>query len=450
MKRFPILTAALATQAGILGASAQQTTSPPAGSQGVLSGRFSKPKESAPMSGRTYYLVDPAKPAPKPAVTAAPPAEVKKTSVKQQPAAVKALPLLPPAAKAENKKDSRKQVADARVKPIPAPTPASTATAAPLAEDKKKPSRGLFGFFAGNEDAPTPKIASEVPPAKPAVKKAEVKPPMVAKVAAAPAPAKPVTKPEVEEKKASKGFFGLFKGDSEETPAKTDPKLQAQKSTKPAPTTLPPAVPAVADKNKKPETVAPVTDVAKEEPKKPGLFARLFGGPVPGRSERKIDKDDLPPRPADWESKYIVKDDNVKAYVYGPSQSGGADERLARGTILTLKKSSRAWAEIVVDGGRAYTVGADQIRKAEITDFAPPAVIASTNAAGIPIGPELPYYETIPAPNLPDAPGKPGLELPDLLLPPTPPTPVAPAPPAPPAAVDPAISPPAETTPPAQ
>lgn len=222
------------------------------------------------------------------------------------------------------------------------------------------------------------------------------------------APARVPNASAVEKKESENpGLWGIFKKEKP-TPAPEASEKKLPKLSKTG---------EVAAQKKSP---APL--VKPEDPKKPGFFARVLNKLGPKEKAGKTESDtvseaSLPPLPDDWATRHIVTEDDVEAYSRGPSQPGGADEVLKKGTVVSMKKSGKAWAEISVTDGRTYTVGADQIRKAKLTDFAPKTV---ATAAASPSLPSI-NYEPLPTAELPEttAPGQ--LELPELLLPPLPP-----------------------------
>ncbi len=294
---------------------------------------------------------------------------------------------------------------------------------------EKKDSQPLAGktlFLTDPAPAPTPAAKtktspSKATPAKPAASKAV--PPPAAK--ATPPPTKPEPK--------SGGLLGLlpFGKRSESAPPaptkpieKSAPKTAVAKPNVPAVTPKPQlsktaeaTVKPKADQKAKPEVTPPA------EPKKPGFFARLLGGKADeGTASNKATSGNLPPRPADWESKYIVTDDRVEAYRFGPSQPNGPDEYLVKGTVVELKKGGKAWADITLENGRIYTVGADQIRKAREDDFARPVVAQGpTLPGGVPL--PMGDLEPLPTVELPETGAQPkkSLDATELLLPPLPP-----------------------------
>lgn len=301
--------------------------------------------------------------------------------------------------------------------PDPPPTPA--------AEPAPKESRRFFGLFPAKEETPPP-----TPP--PATTKKKSSPPTAVKPAAK-------NLPPVPEPKKSSGFLGLFSRNKPDPDPAPPAPVKPGKKAGPAPKT---PAPLVAEEKKsggflglfkrKPDADStptpaakekPKQDVAKVEEKKPGFFSRIFGGKSKDDSDaanaNEIDPSDRPPRPANWEEKYIVIDDDVAAYAYGPSQSRDPEDRLPKGMILSVKRSGKFWSEITTPNGRNFTIGADQIRKARESDFAPPPVIASSAPAGEII--PMPEYDPTPPTNLPETSPQRNLDLPDLLLPPLPP-----------------------------
>ena len=318
------------------------------------------------------------------------------------------------------------------------PAPAAAAPAKPVNEQPAPAKRnGIFDFLFSKKSsatpAPTTKPAVQ-PSTKPAAKVA-AKPPAsppaktAPKVAAKPTEkttSKPVAAAEKPAPAKSGGileFLHLKK--RTDTPAAPETKATAKvepAKTKPKADPVKPA--PVAQAKTKPET-KPEAKPAEAE-KKPGFFARLFSGNSDdAKSNDKVDPANRPPRPADWKEKYIVSDDHVEAYRYGPSQSRGPDEYLSKGTIITLKKGGKAWSDIATESGHIFTVGTDQIRKAREDDFAPPPppVIVSRpmgpdgSLMPLPSAADLEPAHTVDLPETIAQPKK-SLDAAELLLPP--------------------------------
>lgn len=229
----------------------------------------------------------------------------------------------------------------------------------------------------------------------------------------------PLSKPVVTGERKTGTIFDLFRRKKELAQAPIAQERVATKESAARKTNTPTLSQTAATATHKKE--APPLIPAPQE-KKPGFLSRIFGGKSESKdTESAIPSENLPVRPADWEGKYVVKEDNVAGYAYGPSQARDADEYLKQGTIVSLRKGGKAWADITVEGGRTLTVGADQIRKAEITDFAAPVVAVAMTGSPAASSPEV-YYEPAPPPNLPETSDSPSnLDLPELLLPPLPP-----------------------------
>ncbi len=294
------------------------------------------------------------------------------------------------------------------------------ATPAPAPESK-----GFFSFLGlkkrDSQPAPAETKAAVKPVAKTAVKPVSK---AVEKPATKPAKAAPpVTTDPAPESKGILSWLGLKKKSTSPTPAEAKPVAKSghkKDAAKPA------DLPAKAEPPQMAKTKPAAAPPAAPELKQPGFFSRLFGGKASGESQRD-DDGPKPPRPVDWDKKYIVTEDNVGAYRFGPAQSRDADEYLSKGTVVTLKKGGKAWSDIALENGRIFTVGADQIRPAKASDFAapPPPVIAAMpppvgpNGAPLPMG----YLEPIPSIDLPETQAQPkkGLEAADLILPALPP-----------------------------
>ena len=416
---------------------------PPAPANDVASKRGNVPASfsAKKLSGETLFFV-PEKPKAKPAPAPAPApkanvAPAPKPEVKPKPTPAPKVVQQSPPAKQEKKQVQPEAKVNSRgiAKPTPPSTPAATE---PKTEEPKK-FLGLFGGKkekAKEKDKEKPSAPEKVTPpvvakpqiatkpqviAKPAAPETKKEEKPVAKLPTPPAPTKVAAKADVKpsEKKESSGFrfFSFRKKDPEPTAkveVKAEKKTEPKVADKPSPA-KPPVSTATADAAAKKKAPPPL--IAAPEEKKPGLFSRIFGKRNKDNSESDLPGDDRPVRPADWESKYIITDNDVKGYANGPSQSMDADERLAKGTVVSLKKGGKAWADIKLEDGRTLTVGADQIRPAKISDFATPSVALATTRSTLP---EI-YYEPAPPPNLPETSGPSSLELPELLLPPLPP-----------------------------
>ncbi len=253
-------------------------------------------------------------------------------------------------------------------------------------------SPGLLDWLHWRSKAPAPATVAPTPPPVPV----KVSKPKVKAAAAPPPPSAPAL-----EKKRWFSFFQR-KPAAASAPVKPEPsaKLAKSKPTPPATTPAPEPKPEAAPKL--------------------GFFARLFGGKAGQDEERsEMDKANRPPRPADWESKFVVSMDHVEAFRFGPSGSHGADKILNRGTVVTMKKHGRAWAEVEVEDGHVYTVGADQVRAAKESDFAPPppVILPAAQPAGGPNSSLM--IDPLPVDDLPSVPqsSKPAQQANELLTP---------------------------------
>lgn len=248
-----------------------------------------------------------------------------------------------------------------------------------------------------------------------------------------PAPA-PATRPEA--KKAS--GKGKEKRPESGAPAPEKPRKTPSKTqTRPAEPAPPPPPPAEEKKRKgfslfkkrdgaddaAAQPSAPATKPAPaagavehdDSPKKKSLLARL---------REKLDGDappavpmEKPERPEDWREHSVVTEDFTDFYSFGPSQAGGPDLRLSRGTVVrVLEKTRWGWARVrLLEGERAGYVGANALRAAEESDFRPPAPKPQmARSSGVAPQP----WQPVPPPDLPDIPMAPGVEDGLLLLPP--------------------------------
>ena len=223
-----------------------------------------------------------------------------------------------------------------------------------------------------------------------------------AKPAPKPVPPKVVATEEIAATE-KKGFFKkLLTREKDELPA--EPKLAKAKTARPAPV----------------KEMKPVENLALkpgEEPqKKRGLFGFLRGG---GSRSRQGGLAEVPGperivRPDDWQDHRVVEDDEIALYSFGPSQPQGPDERLSRGTLVKVKKVSKGWALVEVNGGQSGYMDASMLRAADKTDFLdPPAPKPAMASLGLEAWAPAP-----PPPDLPDQPGAMDNEGALLLLPP--------------------------------
>lgn len=229
---------------------------------------------------------------------------------------------------------------------------------------------------------------------------------------------------------------------------KAAPGTKRGKGADRPPAAVAPAVPqkSLSDaKTRKPASLPPVA--APEEPKKPGFFSRLKNR-ITGGESRDTDGDQhartsgnpaseltvngqggppshendaksapgKPERPADWKERWIISEDEVKFFAFGPSQASGPDMRLGKGDVVKVVQTEKSWTRVELDGGRTGYIGTDQLRQAAESDFASPRSAPATQLAAS----SNPQYwaPAAPMPDLPDLPMAPGTENALFLLPP--------------------------------
>lgn len=207
--------------------------------------------------------------------------------------------------------------------------------------------------------------------------------------------------PAPEPKKKSGGFFGLFGGGDEDTPPE---------APKPA------SKPAVKETPPEPQPA-----------KKSGGFLGLFGG---GDDEPEdaadVPDSEKPMRPKDWDTLSILQGDEVKFFEGGPLQTGGPDDRLKRGTMVTVVQAGKGWTKVKLESGQQGYVGTSELRRARESDFRVPPPPA-------PIVPQLDPAQLAamsPLPDLPDSAGPTTGPDASLLMPSEPLEPIVPPGPA--------------------
>lgn len=267
-------------------------------------------------------------------------------------------------------------------------------------------------------------------------------------------PAAPPAPPEKVEPVKKRSLFRRLKAPnakpdapSEVSPPSSAPKPISQKtaaqtkgrpSVEASPSAAAPAVPqkSLSDaKTRKPAPLPPVA--APEDPKKPGFFSRIknritgrgsrdassagnlavdgHSGP-PGRGADAKLPPEKPPRPADWQERWVISEDQVKFFAFGPSQASGPDLRLGKGDVVKVVQTEKSWTRVELDGGRTGYIGTDQLRQAAETDFAKPRSAPATQLASS-TNPQY-WAPAAPMPDLPDLPMAPGTENALFLLPP--------------------------------
>ena len=107
-----------------------------------------------------------------------------------------------------------------------------------------------------------------------------------------------------------------------------------------------------------------------------------------------------PERPDDWEDRFVVKEEAVPFYEFGPSQAGGPDMDLVSGMVVKeVKRERGGWAQVQLEGGRTGYIDASALRPAEKNDFLeppPPVTQLAAASAG------TPWLPAAPPPDLPD------------------------------------------------
>lgn len=280
----------------------------------------------------------------------------------------------------------------------PAPEKTTAKTSA-----KKKTEAAPAKVTAAKKAAPAPAkaIAAKKPEPAPAKVKA------VANTEAAPAEPK---KPGI--------FKKLFTWKKAAKPEATGPKLAAAKTAKPAPA-----------KEKKAELAA-VAEAPKPKRSFLGFFKKLgeplkkLGEPLEEEEVASTVPDDIRiERPKDWSQYSVIRADEVAFFEDGPSQLGGASDRLSPGTLVKVTSKEKGWAVVEIQGENKRTgyIDALALRSAEQGDFndpaPPPVQMASANSSYT----LDPWAPLAPPPDLPELPGAAGDAF--LLLPPLEPLP---------------------------
>src|SRR5690606_3214886 len=113
-----------------------------------------------------------------------------------------------------------------------------------------------------------------------------------------------------------------------------------------------------------------------------------------------------------------IQEDQAALYDFGPSQAGGPSLRLPYGTVVKVVRKERGWTRVELENGMSGYVGNDQLRPAELADFAPPGRSASQLASLGSGSTPAPWAPAPPPPDLPNMPHNPDLDGALLLLPP--------------------------------
>lgn len=272
----------------------------------------------------------------------------------------------------------------------PKATPAPATPPAPVPSPAPKPAKP-----AKVSKASKPSTAPAAPPAPEPIAAPPASPSWIAKLTpwkrdkANPAPAAPPAAPTPPApQKLSKS-----------TPKPTAPP-------QPEPIATPPASPSWIARLtpwKRPATTPPAPSDPTADSPKPSLLS----GPLAAiRKLRSDPAESLPPpekieRPKDWQDRFIVADPKTALYEFGPSQPGGPDDSLPRGTVVVERSRKRGWSLIEANGRSGY-VDSQSLRQAERADFSDPPPPPAPKPMMATSGFGVPWRPAAPPPDLPD------------------------------------------------
>ncbi len=186
--------------------------------------------------------------------------------------------------------------------------------------------------------------------------------------------------------------------------SKSSPKPIAPPAPEPAAT--PPASPSWIARLtpwKRPATTPPAPSEPTADSPKPSLIS----GPLAAiRKLRSHPAESLPPpekieRPKDWQSRFTVADPKTALYEFGPSQPGGPDDSLPRGTVVTEISRKRGWSLVEANGRSGY-IDSQSLRQAEHADFSDPPPPPAPKPMMATSGTGVPWRPAAPPPDLPD------------------------------------------------
>ena len=104
---------------------------------------------------------------------------------------------------------------------------------------------------------------------------------------------------------------------------------------------------------------------------------------------------------------YVINRNRTKFYTLGPQQPMGPDAYLAAGTLVTLNKSRRGWADIQLADGRVGTIAANTLRAAAPSErprpvlsvpSRPPVDVSSSDFNDVDTSEPEPEPEPVPVP----------------------------------------------------
>ncbi|MEZ5300793.1 MAG: hypothetical protein R3F11_09080 [Verrucomicrobiales bacterium] len=249
------------------------------------------------------------------------------------------------------KDESEQPKADAEVKPKAEPKKSEIVKAAKEEpaepESKKEKEPGFFAklFGGGSDDEPAPAEAEQPKAAE------KTKPEPKKEIAQAEEPADGEG-----EKKG--GFFGFFKGSKDkgdEAGAAADGEAKVAK----APVNVKRGTPA-------PE---PKPEAAEGEQESGGFFASLFGKKDKAANDAGEPQAN-PKEKVGGRDDFVTAQSRVPFFVLGPSQPGGPDLLLARGTLLKMTRKGLNWSAVELKSGELGVVATNDLRPAKPSDYA--------------------------------------------------------------------------------
>ena len=149
------------------------------------------------------------------------------------------------------------------------------------------------------------------------------------------------------------------------------------------------------------------TPSAPTEPSTDSPKPSLLSGPLAAIRKLRSDPSEslTPPekieRPKDWQDRFIVADPKTALYEFGPSQPGGPDDSLPRGTVVVERSRKRGWSLIEANGRSGY-VDSQSLRQAERADFSDPPPPPAPKPMMATSGSGVPWRPAAPPPDLPD------------------------------------------------
>ncbi len=219
------------------------------------------------------------------------------------------------------------------------------------------------------EAAPAPTIAKSSPPSK-----KRMGPPKA--YAASPAPAAVVPESDRKPSLLSRIAGKSGSADGQKSTGNVFTRMVGRESKPREDAThtlhvLPPSIPGQSSLMAQLTGKKDAPALAKAKTAKPGWMNRLTQ-PVGSGSDDEPSHQTASarkPRPTNWKQLSVVKEEGLKFYEFGPSQSQGADMKLARGTALKVRKVTRGYALVEMPNGRTGYVDASLLKAASTQDF---------------------------------------------------------------------------------